>query len=63
MVQKVEEPLSDKDVDDSKSIRQIRIRYSNIINAEKNDPFIKYWIKVYGNRKSEDGRDAEGNDV
>ena len=37
---KVEEPVSDKAVDGPKSIRQIRIHFSNI-NAETNDPFIR----------------------
>jgi hypothetical protein len=30
---------------------------------EENDPFIRYWIKVYGNRGLGNGVDAEGKDV
>ena len=32
-------------------------------NAENNDTFIKYWIKVYWNRKSKYRTDSDGNDV
>ena len=53
-VRKVEELVSHKAVDELKSIHQIRVRFSDI-NAENNDPFIRYWIKVYGNGKPEDG--------
>ena len=45
-VRKVEEPVADKAVEEPKSIRQIRIRFSDL-TAEDNDPFIRYWIKVY----------------
>ena len=53
---KVEEP-----VEEPKPIRQIRIRFSDL-TAEDNDPFIRYWIKVYGNRGLGNGVDAEGNE-
>ena len=59
-VRKVEEP--DKAVEEPKSIRRIRIRFSDL-TAEDNDPFIRYWIKVYGNRGLGNGVDAEGKDV
>ena len=61
-VRKVEEPLADKAVEEPKSIHQIRIRFSDL-TAEDNDPFIRYWIKVYGNRGLGNGIDAEGKDV
>ena len=51
--------MADKAVDEPKSIRQIRIRFSDL-TAEDNDPFIRYWIKVYGNRGLGNGVDAEG---
>ena len=54
--------MSEKAVEDPKSIHQIRIRFSDL-NAERNDSFISYWIKVYVNGKSEDGTCSEGNDV
>ena len=47
-VRKMEEPVAEKAVEEPKSIRQIRIRFSDL-TAEENDPFIRYWIKVYGN--------------
>ena len=37
---KVEEPVADKVVEELKSIRQIRIRFSDL-TAEDNDPFIR----------------------
>ena len=61
-VRKKEEPVADKAVDEPKSIRQIRIRFSDLTMEEK-DPFIRYWIKVYGNRGLGNGIDAEGKDV
>ena len=48
-VRKMEESVADKAVDEPKSIRQISIRFSDLTMDEK-DPFIRYWIKVYGNR-------------
>jgi len=48
-VRKVEESVADKDVEESKSIRQICIRFSDL-TTEDNHPFVRYWIKVYGNR-------------
>ena len=54
-VRKVEEPVLDKVTEEAKSIR---IRFSDL-TAEGNDPFIRYWIRVYGNRKSEDGSESE----
>ena len=42
-VRKVEKPVADKAVEDPKSIRQIRIRFSDL-TAEDNDPFIRYWM-------------------
>ena len=56
------EPVLEKVAEDPKSIHQILIRFSNR-TAEDNDPFIRYWIKVYGNRRSEDGSEFEGKDV
>ena len=49
-------------VDELKSIRQIRIRFSDLIMEEK-DPVIRYWTKVYGNRGLGNGVDVEGKDV
>ena len=49
-------------MEEPKSIRQIRIRFSNL-TAEENDPFIRYWIKVNGNRGLGHGVDADGKDV
>ena len=48
-VRKVEEPVADKAVDELKSIRQFSIRFSDL-TTEDNDPFIRYLIKVIGNR-------------
>ena len=44
-VRKMEEPVSDKAVEEPKPIRQIRIRFSNLTMEDK-DPYIRYWIKV-----------------
>ena len=55
-VRKVEELVADKAVEEPKSIR-----FSDF-TAEDNDSFIKYWIKVYGNRRSENeflGKDVQ----
>ena len=54
--------MSEKNMNEPKSICQIRVRFLDL-NAENNDPFIRYWIIVYGNRKSEVGTDSEGKDV
>jgi hypothetical protein len=43
-------------------IRQIRIHFSDL-TAGDNDPFNRYSIKVYVNRKLANGVDAEGKDV
>jgi len=43
-VRQLEEPALDKK--DEKSIRQIRIRHSDL-NRNDSDPFLRYWIKVY----------------
>jgi len=61
-VRKVEEPVSEKAVEEPKSLRQIIIRFSDL-TAEDNDPFIRYWIKVYRKRRFEDGADSGGKDV
>jgi len=63
-VRKVEEPVADKAVEEPKSIRQIRIRFSDL-TAEDNDPYplIRYWIKMYGNRGLGNGVNEEGKDV
>ena len=61
-VQKIEEPVDDKAVDEPKSIRQIRIRFFDLTMEEK-DPFIRYWIKLYGKRGLGNGVDDEGKDV
>jgi hypothetical protein len=61
-VRKMEESVVDKAVEEPKSIRQIRIRFSDL-TMEDNDPFIRYWIKVYGNQGLGNGADAEGKDV
>ena len=61
-VRKMEEPVAEKAVEEPKSIRQTRIRFSDL-TAEENDPFIRYWINVYGNRGLGHGVDAEGKDV
>ena len=55
----MEELLADKAVEEPKSIRESRIHFSDL-TAEDNDPFIRYWIKVYGNRGLGNGVDAEG---
>ena len=44
-----EEPVADKAVEETKSIHQISILFSDL-TAEENDSFIRYRIKVYGNR-------------
>ena len=43
-VRQLEEPFPDKK--DEKSIRQIRIRHSDL-NRDDPDPFLRYWIKIY----------------
>ena len=43
-VRQVEEPVIDKM--DEKSIRQIRVRHSDL-NRNDPDPFLRYWIKLY----------------
>jgi hypothetical protein len=43
-VRQLEEPSPDKK--DEKSIRQIRIRHSDL-NRDDPDPFLRYWIKLY----------------
>jgi len=43
-VRQLEEPSMDKK--DKKSIRQIRIRHSDL-NRNNPDPFLRYWIKLY----------------
>jgi hypothetical protein len=58
----VEESLHNKVAEEPKSICRIRIPFSDL-TAEDYDPFIGYWIKVYGNRRSEDGSESEGKDV
>jgi hypothetical protein len=50
-----------------KGFRRSQVNPSNShsfldFNAEDNDPFIKYWIKVYGNQRSGDLTESEGND-
>ena len=52
--------MADKAVEKTKSIRQIRIHFSDL-TTEDNDPFIRYWIKVYGNRGLGNRIEAEGN--
>ena len=60
---KVKKPVADKAVEELKSISQIRIRFSDL-TTEENDPFIRYWIRLYGNWGLGDGiEEAEGNDV
>ena len=54
--------MLDKVAEESKSVHRILIRLSDL-TADDNDPFIRYWIKVYGNQKSEDGRESERKDV
>ena len=50
-------------MDETKSIRQIRIRFSDLTMEEK-DPFIRYWIiSVYGNRGLGNRVDEKGKDV
>ena len=44
-VRKVEEPVADKAVEEPKSIRQIRIRFSDLA-ADDNDPFIRYCMAI-----------------
>ena len=61
-VRKMEEPVAEKAVEEPKSIRLIRIRFSDL-TMEENDRFIRYWIKVYGYRGLGNGVDAEGKDV
>ena len=58
-VRKIEEPVADKAVEEPKSIRQIRIRFSDLTA----DPFIKYRIKVYGYRISEEASESEEKDM
>jgi len=58
-VRKMEEPEAEKAVEE---IRLIRIRFSDL-TMEENDPFIRYWINFYGNRRLGNGVDAEGKDV
>ena len=43
-VRQLEDPSTEKK--DEKSIRQIRIRHSDLNNGY-HDPFIRYWIKIY----------------
>ena len=61
-VRKEEEPVADKAVEETKSIHQISILFSDL-TAEENDPFIRYRIQVYGNRGLGNGVDAERKDV
>ena len=44
MVRQLKDPSADKK--DEKSIRQIRIRHSDL-NSVYHDPFLRYWIKIY----------------
>ena len=48
-VRKIEEPVTEKAVEEPKSIRQIRIRFFDL-TMEENDPFIRYSKNVYGNQ-------------
>ena len=50
--------MSEKASEEPKSIRKIHIRFSDL-TTEDYDPFIRYWIKVYNNRRSEGGIDLE----
>ena len=43
-VRQLEEPSAEKK--DNKSIRQIRIRHSDLKSGAYN-PFLRYWIKIY----------------
>ena len=64
-LRKVEDPVTEKESEDPKLIRQIHIlrlihiRFSDL-TIDDNDPFVRYWIKVYKNQRSGDGIDFEG---
>ena len=61
-VRKVKEPVPEKTAEEPKSLHQIYVCFSDL-TAEDNYPFIRYWIKFYGNRRSEDRTESDGIEV